>query len=271
MKFNTLSAIVLAAFFSCFSHSSWAAAGRVAFVTGEATIERKVGDQSTTLKAEKGIEIQPGDKLITGTQSRLQWKMADDAVIALGSNSVFIIREYSAATPKAEGKAFYTLAKGALRMLSGLIGKKNPDAFSLATPTATMGIRGTILGAVVMNDADGNPVTVFTCDSGKIFVESGGVIVEVAAGDAPIATSENSAPVEATADQIAAVEALASETAVDSSVNDMKVDGSDGESNSEDATDNNADSSQSNASSREGEPPLDETLDDKTLDDNSPE
>jgi hypothetical protein len=40
-------------------------------------------------------------------------------------------------------RAFFSLLKGGFRSVSGLIGKLNPDEYRVATPVATIGIRGT--------------------------------------------------------------------------------------------------------------------------------
>lgn len=208
---------------ACFTQNSWAAIGRVAFASGDARIERHVGGHTVHIKAEKGTELLVGDALQTGPQSRLQWKMADDAIVAINSNSEFVIRDFNTSTAKSQGRAFYSLLKGGLRMLSGLIGKGAPDAFSLSTPTATMGIRGTILEVYIITDADGNVQTVFKTDSGRIFVESNGKITEVAAGDDPLVTEANKTPTTATQAQIDAIAALEKETEIDPGVADTKV------------------------------------------------
>src|SRR5262249_54153419 len=41
------------------------------------------------------------------------------------------------------GRAFFSLLKGGLRAVTGLVGKINHDDFRMTTPVATIGIRGT--------------------------------------------------------------------------------------------------------------------------------
>src|SRR5690606_40688035 len=38
---------------------------------------------------------------------------------------------------------FFSLVRGALRTISGAIGKRQPDDYRMSTPTASIGIRGT--------------------------------------------------------------------------------------------------------------------------------
>jgi hypothetical protein len=77
-----------------------------------------------------------------GTYARI--KFIDNGEITLRPNTQFKIENFSyeAAKPEADG-AFFTLLKGGLRSITGLLGKRNHDKFGLNTPTATIGIRGT--------------------------------------------------------------------------------------------------------------------------------
>ena len=45
--------------------------------------------------------------------------------------------------PAGASHAFFSLLKGGFRTVSGLIGKINHEDYSVATPVATIGIRGT--------------------------------------------------------------------------------------------------------------------------------
>lgn len=50
---------------------------------------------------------------------------------------------YSADGAASQNSSVLDLAKGALRMITGLIGQTNSSGYAIVTPTATMGIRGT--------------------------------------------------------------------------------------------------------------------------------
>ena len=45
-----------------------------------------------------------------------------------------------------------SLLKGGMRSVTGLLGRRNPGNFRVATPSATIGIRGTHFGALVCNN-----------------------------------------------------------------------------------------------------------------------
>lgn len=89
----------------------------------------------------KDSAILQGDVISTGPKSFAVLKMVDDAQFSVRPDSVLSFEEYS--MKENEESAAMRLFKGGLRSISGLIGKKKPDAFKLNTTVATIGIRGT--------------------------------------------------------------------------------------------------------------------------------
>src|SRR5690606_4464019 len=73
--------------------------------------------------------------------ARLELRMRDGAVLSIGPGSEFQVDEYR--LEPGSQRAFYSLAKGLVRTVSGAIGKVRHEDFRLQTPTAVMGIRGT--------------------------------------------------------------------------------------------------------------------------------
>ncbi|MCO5119580.1 MAG: FecR family protein [Burkholderiaceae bacterium] len=88
-----------------------------------------------------GSPIHAGDRFRTGPQARLELRMRDGAVLSIGPDSEFQVDEYRLEAGKQ--RAFYSLARGLVRTVSGAIGKIRHEEFRLTTPTAVMGIRGT--------------------------------------------------------------------------------------------------------------------------------
>ncbi len=149
-----------------------AAEGRVLFVAGDAAIER--GGQK--LPAQKGMLIETGDVLATGPGGKLQWRMADDSYYAIRQNSRFEVKEYSA--PQAAdggGKSLFNLLRGGVRVLTGLIGKGNPEAFKLNSPVATLGIRGTDFITIVCSGDCSVPSGAAIADGGYVKVSEGAI------------------------------------------------------------------------------------------------
>ncbi len=90
----------------------------------------------------QGDALREGDLIVTAANAETLIKMRDDSNLALRQNSQLHLVEFK--FDKAPSDAFaIRLLKGALRQVSGLIGKAQPRSVSVSTPTATVGIRGT--------------------------------------------------------------------------------------------------------------------------------
>ncbi|MBF0133300.1 MAG: tandem-95 repeat protein [Magnetococcales bacterium] len=99
---------------------------------------------------EDGSPIFQGDRIVTGAKARVILKMKDDAVIALGEDSEFLVQEYAfkvkpdgTVGEDAGNKGEVKLNKGVAKFASGRLGKLKSKPFHLVTPVATMGVRGT--------------------------------------------------------------------------------------------------------------------------------
>lgn len=143
------------------THAAGTPAGLVLLVSGTATAQLS-GDQPRTMS--RRSEVYVGDRITTGNDSQLQLRMKDGAMIALGANAEFVVKAYSddAAGDKKD-EAVLSLVKGGLRTISGQIDKQ---AYSLQTPTATLGIRGTVFDVYVRSDGS----TVVILRDGQVMV-----------------------------------------------------------------------------------------------------
>jgi len=111
--------------------------GHVTRVKGRVSVVR--GGESAPLA--EGAPIYPTDVLKTGLVGRVEVRFADDTSITLTDRSTFAIDDYGFPGPGARVR--FRLAFGAVRAVSGKVAAEDPEAFSLATPVATIGIRGT--------------------------------------------------------------------------------------------------------------------------------
>lgn len=92
-----------------------------------------------------GSAIEQGDTLVTEEKTYARVKFSDASEVTLKPNTQFKVENYAfnQAEP-AKDNAVFSLFKGALRTVTGLVGKRsNQDAYRMSTPTATIGIRGT--------------------------------------------------------------------------------------------------------------------------------
>lgn len=117
------------------------AIGKVIVASGTVSAVKADG-KSVRLKRRSAIHA--GDHIITGAKSAAQIRFSDGAMLALVENSEFKIEDYNY-TGDADGteKASFSLLKGGMRTITGIIGKANKDNYEVKTEVATIGIRGT--------------------------------------------------------------------------------------------------------------------------------
>jgi hypothetical protein len=101
-------------------------------------------------------EVEQGDTLVSEKNTYAQIKFIDNGEITLKPGTTFKVDAFSYDAGKPEGdSASFTLIKGGLRSITGLLGKRNKEKFQLKTPTATIGIRGTTFIAQMAPAAPG--------------------------------------------------------------------------------------------------------------------
>jgi hypothetical protein len=116
-------------------------AGTVVNLSGP--LMAKKGDGTVKVLALRS-EVEQGDTLVAERNTYAQIKFIDNSEVTLKPNTTFKIDAfaYDEKKPDADNASF-TLVKGGLRSITGLLGKRNKEKFALKTPTATIGIRGT--------------------------------------------------------------------------------------------------------------------------------
>lgn len=117
-----------------------AAAARIDFAVGDV---RAVGADGRSRPLAKGAEVATGELVDTGS-GRAQLRFSDGALMALAPQTQFRIDEYQF-NGKTDGseKGFFSLVKGAMRTITGLVGKTHRERYKVTTTVATIGIRGT--------------------------------------------------------------------------------------------------------------------------------
>jgi len=135
------SAVLMAALAAVFPLSGHAAnAARVDFATGDV---KALAPDGRSRPLARGAEIVSGEMIDTGS-GRAQVRFTDGAQVSLAPQTQFRIDDYSF-SGKADGseKGFFSLVKGAMRTITGLVGRTNRDNYKVNTTVATIGIRGT--------------------------------------------------------------------------------------------------------------------------------
>ena len=134
-------AILAAALAAAFPLAGQAAsAARVDFALGEVKALTADGRSRPLVK---GAEVASGETVDTGG-GRAQLRFTDGAQVSLAPQTQFRIDDYRF-SGKADGseKGFFSLLKGALRTITGAVGRTNRDNYKVSTTVATIGIRGT--------------------------------------------------------------------------------------------------------------------------------
>jgi len=115
-------------------------AGRLKTVRGEVQLQDA---QGAGTPARVGDVVNARQRIVTGAQSGASVVLRDGTTFVIGPQSSFDLQTFHYDSRTHDGSVIGRLARGTLRMVTGLIGKATPEAVRIDTPTATIGIRGT--------------------------------------------------------------------------------------------------------------------------------
>ncbi len=139
-KYLLFSLLLLATF----SNPSFAVAikeaGSIKSIEAEAWASQE--NQPKRALSEKSL-VYVGDEITTGKKSSLEILFKDKTTFQLGSESNFLITDFTYKKSADEDGLAVKMLKGSFRFVSGLIAKKKPKAMAVRTSVATIGIRGT--------------------------------------------------------------------------------------------------------------------------------
>ena len=122
------------------------------------TIEKQlvgiVGAISGTVKTETR-ELKAGDKIYlnetiyAGVGSGTQILLLDQSTFTVGEDSEVVMDTFVFDPETNDGKIVASVKQGSLKVISGLISKKNPDSLTVEVPEGTLGSRGTEFQTIV--------------------------------------------------------------------------------------------------------------------------
>ncbi|SHN59142.1 FecR family protein [Desulfovibrio litoralis] len=144
--------------------------GTVVFLTPGAEVERNGKRVSLQLKD----TIKENDIIHTDAAGRVKIFFNDDSSISIAKNSSININEYI--EDGSNSAMHVNLTQGVARFISGKIVEQNPGGFEMKTPQATIGIRGTIITALIEQE---KTITFVESSSKKDGVIVNGSIVPV--------------------------------------------------------------------------------------------
>ncbi|AOF81285.1 fecR family protein [Methyloversatilis sp. RAC08] len=185
-------------------------AGRVSYVSG--TMYVQTPDNKTRILG-RDSSIYNGDVITTEKSTVARIEFGDGSSLALRPRSKVKIDGFAFDEAKPEKDSLlYSLLKGGLRAVTGLIGKRNREGYRASTVTATIGIRGTRFGMLLCDEAEkedpacikaleeakdrkpGEPALVFDVEEGSIEVKNDAGSKTFEVGQAGVVSSKDSAP-----------------------------------------------------------------------------
>ena len=119
--------------------ASAAEIGQIKTSKGQVTVQR----EGKSLPGAVGARVQTADTIRTGADGSVGITMDDDSLLSVGPSSVLSLDRYAFDPTTSRGRFDATLNKGTLAVISGRIAKQSPDAMTVRTPTAVLGVRGT--------------------------------------------------------------------------------------------------------------------------------
>jgi hypothetical protein len=131
---------VWAAFALLFCGAAGAAdIGQVKVSKGNVVVER--GDQA--VMSAVGLRLQTSDVIRTGADGSVGIAMSDNSLLSAGPNSILSLDRFAFDPTTQQGQFEASLRRGSVAVVSGRLAKQSPDAMTLRTPSAILGVRGT--------------------------------------------------------------------------------------------------------------------------------
>jgi hypothetical protein len=180
------SGMLLALISAAFAGEAAAVAARVDFTTPGVTVAGRDGRQRPLAR---GTQVDSGDTVRTGADGRVQLRFTDGSYVSLQPNTDFAISDYKY-EGKSDDRGFFGLVRGAMRTVTGAVGRVNRNSYRITTPTATVGIRGT--GGVIQILPDGGTLVIGTSGVWSLTNPAGSI--DIPAGISGLAPTEPNAP-----------------------------------------------------------------------------
>ena len=113
--------------------------GQIKVAKGQVSVDR----MGQSLPGQVGMPLQAADVLKTGPDGAVGITMRDNSLLSAGPNSILSLERFEFDPTSEEGRFDARLRRGTLAVVSGRIAKKTPQAMTVRTPSAVLGVRGT--------------------------------------------------------------------------------------------------------------------------------
>jgi len=113
--------------------------GQIKVAKGQVSVER----MGQSMPGLVGMPLQPADVLKTGTDGSVGITMRDNSLLSAGPNSILSLERFEFDPTTSAGRFDAQLQRGTLAVVTGRIAKQSPQAMTVRTPAAVLGVRGT--------------------------------------------------------------------------------------------------------------------------------
>jgi hypothetical protein len=127
-----------------------------------------------------GDHVTEGDDIVTGGDGELHLEMEDGGFMSVRPNTNVRIVKYQAKGEDTDSVVL-GLLQGSFRTVTGWIGRYNPKGYTIKTPTASIGVRGTDHEPSVIptGSSEGEPGTYDRVYEGGSFIQTAGGRTEI--------------------------------------------------------------------------------------------
>ncbi len=196
-----------------------ASVAKVTDIKGEVFAQNRAEKNAPERKLTMGSDLYSQDFLTTQANSYLVMVFRDGEKVTLHPNSEFDIVKYDFQQPGKKDQILFKLAAGGMRAITGSIGKKDHSAYSLDTPVATIGIRGTDNTTMEIINEDGSIGVINAVHEGVITVSNEAGSADFSAGQFSSTTSSVLPPIQISVPPMAVQDAIRSMPAPENAPN----------------------------------------------------
>lgn len=113
--------------------------GQIKTRKGQVSVERN----GQAMPGVVGMRLEAADTLKTGADGSVGITMRDNSMLSAGPNSILSLERFEFDATTSQGRFDTQLQRGTLAVVSGRIAKQSPQAMTVRTPSAQLGVRGT--------------------------------------------------------------------------------------------------------------------------------
>jgi hypothetical protein len=111
------------------------------FKTVQGTVTVGQGDAKRTVAS--GLGVAEADRIQTDATSAAVLVLRDGTTIAIGPNTTVDLSRFQFDATTQQGNLAIRVLQGTIRMVTGLLGRVQPDNVKVTTPASTVSVRGT--------------------------------------------------------------------------------------------------------------------------------